>query len=172
MEVSKANLGAELVAWGYCFGRGTKENPVTPINVFLEQLLELTGTSRFRRKSSEDRLGRGPVWCAVAATVPPTPRPAAVAAPEPARGGDSGAAIGDEPMGSAQLLSPVAAVDAAPLAPAKRQRMPARKMLDSVLSEEEVARSGESKSKAKRPRRGGGGMGGGRGGEKKSRPPV
>ena len=140
---------------------------MAPINVLVEQLLELTGTSRFRRKSSEDGLGRMPVWCAVAATVPPTPRLAAVAAPEPARGGDSGAAIGDEPMGSAQLLPPVAAEDAAPLAPAKRQRTPARKMLDSELGEEEVARSGESK--AKRPRRGGGGMGGGRGGEKRSR---
>ena len=123
---------------------------MAPINVLVEQLLELTGTSRFRRKSSEDGLGRGPVWCSVAATVPPTPRLAAVAAPEPARGGDSGAAIGDEPMGSAQLLPPVAAEDAAPLAPAKRQRTPARKMLDSELGEEEVARSGESK--AKRPR--------------------
>ena len=142
---------------------------MAPINVLVEQLLELTGTSRFRRKSSEDGLGRMPVWCSVAATVPPTPRLAAVAAPEPARGGDSGAAIGDEPMGSAQLLPPVEALDAAPLAPAKRQRTPARKMLDSELGEEEVARSGESK--AKRPMRGGGrGHGRGAGRRRKEKP--
>jgi len=71
MEVSKTNIEAELAAWGYCFVRGTKEKPVAPINVLVEQLLELTGTSRFRRKSNEDGLGRGPVWCAVATAVPP-----------------------------------------------------------------------------------------------------